>query len=147
MRKKRQMIKKIRKPLYLTLTAAMRNQLCDSFVNQIDNDSGSDGGAIIFHDSNHVEVATCRFSGPPAFSDARTVSTGVARASANEPTDDASATGGTIDHAHLVDRADTPIAELTVGVGSGDFQGNTLVIDPSETVTVDANASVEMPAT
>ena len=110
----------------VTLSTTARNAAADAIVDLLD------GGTVEFQTSGHVEVATCTF-GTPAFGAAA-----VGVATANTITSDTSATGGTIDHAHLVTSGAAEIVALTVTAvsGGGDIEITSLVVGAGDTVQI-----------
>lgn len=119
-----------------TLTSAARNAgigaiaaLCNS-------------GTIQFQTSADVEVATCGF-GATAFGAA---SAGVV--TANAISDDASATGGVIEHAKFFTSGAAEVLEATCTAtgGGGDFELTSLTIGAGDTVSV-TSLTMTLPAT
>lgn len=123
-----------------TLEAAARNAACDAIVDLID--AGAGAGNLIFETSGDVEVATCAFS-DPAYGAA---AAGVAQE--NAISDDASATGGIVEHASIKDSDANKIMELTctAPAGGGDIEiTGGLTIGAGATVSV-SDLSMTMPA-
>ena len=124
-----------------TLETAPRNAMVDALVDLID--AGAGAGNLIFETSGDVEVATCPFS-DPAYGAA---AGGIAQE--NAITDDASATGGVVEHASVKDSNSLKIMELTctAPAGGGDIEiTGGLTIGAGATVSV-SDLSVTMPAT
>ena len=123
-----------------TIPTASRNAMCNALVDLID--AGSGEGTLVFHTSAHAEVATLTFS-DPAFGAS---DTGVATASAI--TSDTDATGGVIDHAHILDSDATVITDLTCGIAATDvIFGSTASLTLGATDTLGASAfTVTVPA-
>lgn len=119
----------------MTLSATARNAACDAIVDLLDS------GDVRFHTAAHAEVATNNF-GATAFG-----ASAAGTATANSITDDSSAAGGTIDHAHLRESGGTEIVDLTVTAvsGGGDIEMTSLVIGAGDTVAI-TSLTVTMPA-
>lgn len=109
-----------------TLATIARNAAVDAVA------ALCNSGDIRFETSANNEVATCTF-GATAFGAA---SSGTA--TANSIADDASATGGTIDHAKLrkSDASEVMTVTCTATGGGGDIELTSLVIGAGDTVSV-----------
>lgn len=121
----------------ITLATATRNAAADAIVDLIDGGTGA--GYIELQTSGDVEAATLAFSAT-AFGDA---ATGVA--TANSISNDASATGGTVDRFRIYDGDDTEILQGSVGTSGEDINLNTLSISASDVVSI-SSLTLTMPA-
>lgn len=116
-----------------TLATAGRNAACNGVVDLLD------AGNVVFHTSGESDVAECTL-GTPAFGDS---STGVA--TAETITDDSSAAGGTVDHAHIRTSADAAILDCSAGTSATEFILTSLAIGAGDTVSI-TSLTVTMPA-
>lgn len=121
----------------ITLTTAARNAAANAIVDLID--AGSGAGTIEFQTSGDVEAATLTFS-DPAFGNA---ATGVATASSI--TNDASATGGTVDRFRIYDSDSNEVLQGSLGTSGEDINLNTLTISASDVVSI-SSLTLTMPA-
>lgn len=118
----------------MQLTTAARNNQVNEFADLLD------GGKLVLHSVAHGEVATLTF-GTPAFGAASG-----GQAAHNAIASDSSATGGTVDHAHLLKSDDTDLAQLTVGVGSGEVQLTSLTIGAGDEVSANIGGVITQDA-
>lgn len=109
---------------------ATRNTVTDAVVDQLD------GGDLQFQAANDAEVATCGF-GTPAFGDSGAVTVGLA--TANAISSDASAVGGTVDHAVFRTSGQVEIVKaITVATSAAEIIISSLSIAATDQVAVTA---------
>ena len=122
-----------------TIATALRNTLCDAFVDAIDDGAG-DGIIELFTAAFATQLATLTFAGP-AFGAA---AAGVATAGAI--VGDASAdNAGTCVVFRISTSTPTALFEGTVGSGSGDIDFNTNIFAAGDSVDITA-MTITMPA-
>lgn len=115
------------------ISTAVRNAMCDAFVDAIDTGSTNPGGRILLYDAGFTNlIATLQFSAP-AFGNS---ASGVATASAI--TDGTAVFTATATLLRVTDRDNTTVFEGTVGVSGADLNLSSNVITSGDTISCTA---------
>ena len=122
----------------MQLETTMRNALAAAYGDRVDDDT--DPGYMQLETSGNAEVATFTFQDPSFGSP----STGVITL-LGVPIQDTNATGGTVAKGSIYDGADAKLSEAAAGTTATPIIMSSLVVGPTETVTL-TSLTVTVPA-